>query len=109
MSFVSFDAIQTHLISPEWDLRALDLTSSRIPGSPATLQNGINTAAFLVGGTSGVRPCFPFFEGSEALRAFRRIFRVLGVNGLDKDIKVVDARELYGRKDIKVVRSKAST
>lgn len=47
MKRAMFLDLSSHLISPEWLLSDFPRTSSRIPGTPLTLQNGIKTAAFL--------------------------------------------------------------
>lgn len=68
----------SHLISPEWVLSDFARTSNNMPGIPFTLQNRINTAAFLAATEVSLLHEADFEERE---RASRRNLRVLGVNG----------------------------
>lgn len=74
-----------YLISPEWDRKVLARTSSKIPGSPPTLQNGINTAAFPLFEEPGESSALLDRSGV-CFSAFLSTLNVEGVKGLVKDI-----------------------
>ncbi len=78
-----------YLISPECDRRVFARTSSKIPGSPPTLQNGINTAAFPLFEEPGELSALLDRSGV-CFSAFRSTFNVEGVKGLVKDIMTLE-------------------